>query len=318
MLKCIRGDNMKHKKFWYLIGIGVVLLFFFIFISNIISVGEKLRDIHEYVEYAFYVLAGILVYILLINPLRVIVFAPTFSVEAIMDENKRYKIYKDAAKVLVKNEKLPEADREIISQSLGNKDELKESLTKIFDTTIKKEINKLIITNSKTVMVSTALSQNGNLDMLSVIAINLKMIKEIVQLSGFRPSYPYLGKLSLNVLVTSIIAEGLDDVEVSELLPNKISETLTDIPFLKTISSSILSGIANAMLTCRIGVVTRTYLFNDNKLLTKKEIRRMAYKESIKMMPIIVKDGLTVFPKGVAKVFSYPFKKKSKKMEEEE
>lgn len=309
---------MKHKKFWYLIGIGVVLLFFFIFVSNIISVGARLRDIHEYVEYTFYVLAGILVYILLINPMRVILFAPTFSVDAIMDDNKRYRIYKEAAKVLVKNDNLPEEDREAISQSIGNKEELKESLTKVFDTTIKKEINTLIIQNSKTVMVSTALSQNGNLDMLSVIAINLKMIKEIVQLSGFRPSYPYLGKLSLNVLITSIIAEGLDDIEVSELLPNKISETLTDVPFLKTISNSMMSGIANAMLTCRIGVVTRTYLFNDNKLLTKKEIRRMAYKESIKMMPIIVKDGLTVFPKGIAKIFAFPFKKKSKKMEEEE
>ena len=68
---------MKHKKFWYLIGIGVVLLFFFIFLSNIISVGERLRSIHIYVEYGFYVLAAILVYILLINPLRIIVFAPT-------------------------------------------------------------------------------------------------------------------------------------------------------------------------------------------------------------------------------------------------
>lgn len=309
---------MKHKKFWYLIGIGVVLLFFFIFLSNIIQVGERLRRIHEYVEYGFYVLAAILVYILLINPLRVIVFAPTFSVDALLDDDrKRFKIYKNAAKVLLSNDNLPDEDKDLIRESMGNKDELKLSLTKVFDTTIKKEINELIIKNSKTVMVSTALSQNGNLDMLSVIAVNLKMVKEIVQLSGFRPSYPYLGKLSLNVLVTSIIAEGLDDIEVSELLPNKIGESLSDLPFVKTISNSVMSGIANAMLTCRIGVVTRTYLFNDNQLLTKKQIRRMAYKESIKMMPIIVKDGLSVFPKGIAKVFSYPFKKKAKKMDEE-
>jgi hypothetical protein len=309
---------MKHKKFWYLIGIGVVLLFFFIFLSNIISVGERLRSIHIYVEYGFYVLAAILVYILLINPLRIIVFAPTFSVDDMLDDDKRYKIYKDAAKVLIKNDQLPESDRLLIKESMGNKDELRKSLTTVFDTTIKKDINQLIINNSKTVMVSTALSQNGNLDMLSVIAINLKMIKEIVEKSGFRPSTPYLAKLSLNVLVTSIIAEGLDDIEVSELLPNKLSETLTDLPFVKTISSSILSGIANGMLTCRIGVVTRTYLFNDNKLLTKKQIRRMAYKESLIMMPLIVKDGLSVFPKGVAKVFSHPFKKRAKQAEQEE
>lgn len=304
---------MRHKKSWIFIGVGVVILFFFIFLSNIIEVGQKLRDIHEYVEYGFYALAVILVYVLLVNPIRIILFAPTFSVDAMLDDSKKYKIYKSAAKVLIENEKLPEEDITLLKSSLGNKEELKQSLTKVFDTTIKKEINQLIINNSKTVMVSTALSQNGNLDMLSVIAINLKMIKEIVQMSGFRPSYPYLGKLSVNVLATSLVAEGIDDIDISELLPNKVSETLTDIPFLKTFSNSVMSGIANAVLTCRVGIITRNYLFNDNKLLTRKEIRRMAYKEAVKMMPIIVKDGLAVFPKGIGKVFSAPFKRKTKK-----
>ncbi|MCK5388726.1 MAG: YcjF family protein [Candidatus Izimaplasma sp.] len=310
---------MQKKRFWVLIGIGVVLLFSFILLSNIISVGERLRGIHAYLEYGFYGLSIILVYVLVINPVRVITFAPTFSIDAILDDdNKRFKIYKDAAKILVKNDYLTEEDKANLTNNMKNKDELKNALTVVFDTTIKDEINKLIIKNSTTVLVSTALSQNGNLDMLSVVAINLKMIKEIVQLSGFRPTYPNLAKLSLNVLITSLIAEGLEDIEVSELLPNKISETLTDLPFIKTISSSILSGIANGMLTCRVGVVTRSYLFNDNKLLTKKQIRRMAYIESLKMMPIIVKDGLAVFPKGISSIFIKPFMKRAKKAENEQ
>lgn len=311
---------MEKKRFWYLIGIGVVILFFFIFLSNVMSVGLKLREIHEYVEYGFYGLSVILVYVLLINPLRVILFAPTFSIDALLDDSKKYRLYKDAAKVLLKNENLTDADKELISESLKDKDKgkLKEALATVFNTTIKDEMNKLIIKNSETVLVSTALSQNGNLDMLSVIAINLKMIKEIVQLSGFRPTYPNLAKLSLNVLVTSIIAEGIEELEVSELLPNKISETMTDLPFIKTISSSIMGGIANGLLTCRVGVVTRTYLFRDNKLLDKKQIRRLAYKESLKMMPVIVAGGLSVFPKGVASLFSKPFKKRAKKAAVEE
>jgi len=309
---------MVKKRFWYLIGIGVVILIFFIFISNVMNVGLKLREIHEYLEYGFYALATVLMYVLIINPLRVIMFAPTFSIDALLDDSKKYRLYKDAAKVLLTNEYLTEEDKTLIRDNYKDKEKLKEALSTIFNTTIKDEMNKLIIKNSETVLVSTALSQNGNLDMLSVIAVNLKMIKEIVQLSGFRPTYPNLAKLSLNVLVTSIIAEGLDDLEVSELLPNKISETMTDLPFLKTISSSILSGIANGMLTCRVGVVTRTYLFRDNKLLDKKQIRRMAYKESIKMMPIIIAGGLAVFPKGVAAVFGKPFKKRAKKANKEE
>lgn len=309
---------MEKKRFWYLIGIGVVLLFFFIFISNIITVGERLRGIHEYVEYAFYGLSAILIFVLFINPIRIILFAPTFSIDYILTDDQKFKVYKDAAKIMLKNAALTEEDKENISASMKDKIALQTALKDVFNTTIKEEINQLIINNSKTVLVSTALSQNGNLDMISVITMNLKMIKEITQLTGFRTSYANLAKLSVNVLVTSIIAEGLDDLDVSELLPNKISETMTEIPFLKTISSSIISGTANGLLTCRVGIVTRKYLYTDHKLLNKKEIRRMAYKESIKMMPIIVKDGLAVFPKGVASIFVRPFKKQSKKFEEEE
>jgi hypothetical protein len=306
---------MKGKKLWILIGIGSFFVITLLVVSNIISVGERLRSIHEYVEYAFYGLSVILAYVLILNPLRIILFAPTFSVDALLDEDKRYKIYKNAAKNMLKNDYLTESDKLLISESLNDKDLLKGNLKTVFNTTIKDEINKLIINNAKTVLVSTALSQNGNLDMLSTLTINMKMIKEIVVMSGFRPSYPNLGKLSLNVLVTSIVAEGIEDLEINELLPSKVGETMTDLPFLKTISSSVLGGISNALLTCRVGIVTRSYLFRDNKLLTRREIRRMSYVEAVKMMPIIITQGLTFFPKSVVNIFARPFKKRAKNMD---
>ena len=309
---------MERKKFWYMVGFGVLLLFSLILVSNIISVGERLRGVHEYVEYGFYGLSFVLTYLLIINPLRIIFFAPVFSVDQILDdEHRRHKVYKQAAKVLLKNETLTEDDKTRLRAVLNDKKNLKIELTHIFNTTMKEGIRELIIKNSKTVLVSTALSQNGNLDMLSVVVINLKMIKEITKLTGFRPTFPRLIKLMVNVMTTSLIAEGLDDAEISELLPNKVSEVLTDLPFIKTISNSILSGTANALLTCRVGIVTEKYLFNDNELLDKKQIRRLALKETIKMMPTIVAGGLAAFPKGVASIFSRPFKKRAKDKDDE-
>lgn len=307
---------MGKKRFWILIGIGSLIVIFLILLGNILDVGEKLRAVHPYVEYGFYGISFILVYLLIINPIRVIVFSPTFTVDAMLsDDSQRHKIYKDAAKVLLTNENITDEDKELLSNSLNNHNDIKQALQTVFNTTIKTNINKSIVANSKSVLVTTALSQNGNLDMLSVLIINLKMIREIVELSGFRPSYPYLAKLSVNVLVTSLIAEGIEDVDVTEYMPTKISETITDVPFLKTISSSIVGGVANSMLTCRVGVVTQKYLYNDNKLLNRKEIRRMAYKDSLKLMPQIVTEGLTIFPKGVASFISRPFKRQAKKQE---
>ncbi len=305
---------MGKKRFWVLIGIGSLIVIFFILISNVLEVGERLRNIHEYVEYSFYGLSALLIYFLFVNPLRIIVFSPTFTVDAMLsDDNKRHKIYKDAAKVLMNNENITDEDKELLKGSLNSSKELKKSLQTVFNSTIRGNINDCIVKNSKSVLVTTALSQNGNLDMLSVLAINLRMIREIVELSGFRPSYPYLAKLSVNVLITSLIAEGIEEIDVTEYMPTKLGETLTDMPFVKTISSSIIGGIANSMLTCRVGVITQKYLYNDNKLLNRKEIRKMAYKDTFKLMPTIIVDGLAIFPKGVASIFARPFKKKQKK-----
>ena len=305
---------MGKKRFWVLIGIGALTVIFFILISNILDVGEKLRNIHEYVEYTFYGLSVILIYFLVLNPLRIIVFSPTFTVDAMLsDDNKRHKIYRDAAKVLISNENITDEDKELLKSTLNNRKELKQSLQTVFTTTIRGNINDAITRNSKSVLVTTALSQNGNLDMLSTLIIQIKMIKEIVELSGFRPSYPYLAKLSVNVLVTSLIAEGIEEIDFTEYMPTKLGETLTDMPFVKTISSSIIGGISNSMLTCRVGVITQKYLYNDNKLLDRKDIRRMAYKDTFKLMPKIITEGLSVFPKGVASIFARPFRKKNKK-----
>lgn len=304
---------MNNKRLWYLIGIGVVLFFLIILVSNVIEVGIRLRNIHAYVEYGFYGLSLILLYVLILNPARVILFAPTFSVEDILDdENKRHGVYKKAAQVLLENPVLTEEDKERIRGALSQKDQLKNELTTVFTTTIKDEINKVIVRNARTVMVSTALSQNGNLDMLSVVGLNLRMIKEITTLTGFRPTMPKLAKLSLNVLTTSLIAEGLDDAEITELLPNKISETLSDIPFVKVVSNSFISGAANGLLTLRVGIVTQKYLFTDSDLLNKKEIRKYAIKESLKMWPQVITGGVATIPKGMYNLFTKPFKRKNK------
>ncbi|MCF7926156.1 MAG: YcjF family protein [Candidatus Izimaplasma sp.] len=308
---------MKHKKFWILILIGISIFFGIILISNIIEVGIRLRNVHPYLEYGFYGLSVILSYFLIINPIRVIVFAPTFKIDALItDHNHNHKLHKKAAKVLLNNDFLLVRDKDLLRKSMNDKVKLQAALKNIFETTLKSEIHENIEKNAKNVLITTALSQNGNLDMLSVLTINLKMIKEIVEISGFRPSYPYLVKLSINVLVTSLIAEGIEEIDLGELLPTKFNETLTEIPFIKTISGSIVGGISNAMLTCRVGIVTQKYLYNDNKLLNKKEIRKSAYKATLVMMPNIVKSGLYSFPKGVASFFASPFKKFKNKNKE--
>jgi uncharacterized membrane protein YcjF (UPF0283 family) len=304
---------MPKKTFWILILIGVLLLLLFVVLSNIMDVGLKLREIHRYLEYAFYGLSFILIYFLILNPLRIIFFAPTFAVSALSEDKQNVRSYRNAAKNLLKMDTISDTDRTLLQTTLNDKDELPTSLKTVYQGTIRKQVDDIIIKHAKTVLMTTAISQNGNLDMFSVIITNLKMIKSIVVASGFRPSYLNLGKLSANVAVTAMIAEGLEDVDFNEMLPSKVGEALSDIPIVRTATNSIFQGISNGMLTCRIGIVTRKYLFRDNQMMSERELRLAAYKESFRLMPVIIKDGLVAFPKGVISMAMKPFKRRANK-----
>lgn len=295
----------SRNKFWILIGIGVLLIILMIVLSSILTLGEHLRSIHEYVEYGFYVLSALLVYFLIINPVRIILFAPTFSVVTVLDKNspKTKQTYKKVAKNLLNNNLVTGDEAQKLADAMKDTEKLRVEINNVFENNIKKEINKIIIRNAKTVLVSTAISQNGRFDMLTVLGTNLKMIKEIVQNCGFRPSYAKLGKLSLNVISTSLIAEGLEGLDFNDIFPNTTSNFLNEIPLVKPIASSILQGISNALLTIRIGIVTRRYLFTEYKEISKDLIRKQAIKESVQMLPGVIKSSLQFFPDKIRNLF---------------
>ena len=83
----------KSKILWVGVGLGVCFLIGIIFVSSIISVGEKVRTIHPYVEYAFYGVCALLLFFLIINPLRIILLSTSFSISSTLDEDgkKNYK-----------------------------------------------------------------------------------------------------------------------------------------------------------------------------------------------------------------------------------
>ncbi len=208
------------------------------------------------------------------------------------------------AKNIIENNVLTTEEATALNNSFKDKEELRVALNNVFDTTIKKEIRNIVIRNATTVMISTAISQNGKLDMFTVLSVNLKMIKEIVLKCGFRPSYARLGKLSLNVIGTALVAETLEGLDFNDIFPQSTANFLADIPLVKPIASSILQGISNALLTLRIGFITRRYLFSDVKDATKTVIRREAIKESMQTLPIVMKDVVSFIPNRIIKLFT--------------
>ena len=103
------------KIFWYLSAIGFIILFLLMLLSSVLDVGERLRNVSKYLEYAFYGITVILVYALIFRPVHIIVFSPTFSIQTTLDDEqtsyKNYRLYKRVVKRLLDEPYLPDEEK---------------------------------------------------------------------------------------------------------------------------------------------------------------------------------------------------------------
>lgn len=308
----------KTKIFWISIAIGCLIVFTLMLLSSVINIGERLRKLHVSVEIAFYVLVFLIVFLVIINPIRIILTSPSFEICTTLDpdSHKVRSVYRAVARNMAKNQNVDEEHRLLLTK-YKNYDELQMNMTVVFHDCIKKNLNNIIIKKAKTVLISTAICQNARIDMITVFSVNLNMIKNLVTECGFRPNMTNLSKLTINVFSTALIAEGLESISIDDILPNSVNNALGQIPFIKPVMASVTQGIANALLTIRIGCVTRKYLFRDGNIITKEDIRKSAFKDSLILLPMVLYGTLTFIPKKIVHMFGSKNKENKKSAPDE-
>lgn len=308
----------KTKIFWISIAIGCLIVFTLMLLSSVINIGERLRKIHVSVEIAFYVLVFLIVFLVIINPIRIILTSPSFEICTTLDpdSHKVRSVYRAVARNMAKNQNVDEEHRLLLTK-YKNYDELQMNMTVVFHDCIKKNLNNIIIKKAKTVLISTAICQNARMDMITVFSVNLNMIKDLVTECGFRPNMTNLSKLTIDVFSTALIAEGLESISIDDILPNSVNNALGQIPFIKPVMASVTQGIANALLTIRIGCVTRKYLFRDGNIITKEDIRKSAFKDSLILLPMVLYGTLTFIPKKIVHMFGSKNKENKKSAPDE-
>lgn len=308
----------KTKIFWISFAIGCLIVFTLMLLSSVINIGERLRKIHVSVEIAFYVLVFLIVFLVIINPIRIILTSPSFEICTTLDpdSHKVRSVYRAVARNMAKNQNVDEEHRLLLTK-YKNYDELQMNMTVVFHDCIKKNLNNIIIKKAKTVLISTAICQNARMDMITVFSVNLNMIKDLVTECGFRPNMTNLSKLTINVFSTALIAEGLESISIDDILPNSVNNALGQIPFIKPVMASVTQGIANALLTIRIGCVTRKYLFRDGNIITKEDIRKSAFKDSLILLPMVLYGTLTFIPKKIVHMFGSKNKENKKSAPDE-
>ena len=287
--------SKASRRAWTTFGVIAFILMTIFLVACIIDIYQFFYSLHEI---AGYVSLGVIILVLLIFVVRPIVVAlssPCFTLDVVEEGNlkrlnkKNYRKLKKVASNLINSKNVSQENKDLIKKSMSSHKKLNETLKNVYDTEITKDINKLINQKASEVLLATAISQNSKFDALSVMLINIRLIMQIVVRCGYHPSYAQLAKLVIKVLRNSLIAYTVQSLHLEDIVVTGINKlvkgTLTAIPALNEIAKSLVQGSANALLTLRVGILTRKYLYEEYNiqqyLQNKEEINQTILEDTL-------------------------------------
>jgi len=149
---------------------------------------------------------------------------------------------------------------------------------------------------ASSVFLTTAISQNGKLDALTVFITQSRMVWRIAHLYYQRPALRELTYLYANVGAATLLASEIEDIDISEQLEpvlkgfvkNSAGKAIPLIgPTANIIMDSLLEGSTNAFLTLRVGILAKRYC-SSLKAIDPKKARRSAIREASGLMGALV------------------------------
>ncbi|PYJ33195.1 MAG: hypothetical protein DME79_06890 [Verrucomicrobia bacterium] len=160
------------------------------------------------------------------------------------------------------------------------------------------QADSVVRRTASTVFLSTALMQNGRLDGLIVLFIQIQMVARVARIYVQRPSPRELARLYANVAGTAFVASGLESLDLGEMVaPLAVSVVPAlkgGIPGLSGISALLVkcvsNGAANAFLTLRVGEVARRYCELTSRS-SPELIRKSATAAAVQHLGRIVREN---------------------------
>ena len=286
--KIIKKSNKKFFKYLFIASSVIIIIFL---IASIISIYQFFYSFHPHAGYLSLAIIIILLIIFIIKPVMQALLTPCFSLDISKSSKSKLnkinyrKLKKVAKNIISVNKNVSEESKNKLREALKKEQKtLSDTLKSIYDNEIKKDITKLTIQRASETLLATAISQNNNFDALTTIIINIRLIMQIVVRCGYHPTYPQLAKLIIKVMRNALIAYTLQSLHIEDIIVGGINKlvkgALTIIPGVNEIAKSLTQGAANALLTLRIGILTRKYLYQEYSL--QEEINNSLDEELLK------------------------------------
>lgn len=275
----------------------VVLL---LFVGNVIVIANQIQTAtNVYCVYAFYAVLLALLIIFIIKPVIKLLRMPSLIPLSKVDEDYPTNVIKQIADNLAQNYQAETDEEKDAKQKFieGVKECGTVSRSELIETYVNPEIERrmnkideIIQSYRKRVFILTSISQNNRVDTISVWILNFRMIKDLIESTGFRPSYYQMFQIYWRVLATGAFAYATSDaVDVADegFLSDISSEIARKIglDFLGSIiglfAKSFIDGAVNALFTWRLGLVTKKYLELGFDAFKDEQQRTDIYKQSV-------------------------------------
>ena len=257
-------------------------------VGNIITIGDKAAEIHPWVGWGFYIILGLFLLRFIVYPTLKFLFTPELKGDG---RDRIEEMESDELARYIKRLSMTQQERELCAAEPTPLEGAKRVLKHRDD-----ESSKVALRAALNVFIVTGISQNGSLDIITALGMNIQMIIRLVGVRHSRPSLTQLLELYVIVissaLIISITDEIFDQIDTSELLGSMAGGVAGSIA--KTFLSSSVNGAMNAYLTLRIGKLTMKYLELGSKAYkkNKKKIRKEARRSALKELPAVAKSGL--------------------------
>lgn len=291
------------KRYRYIVGVlGVVVIGLFILfvINQTAGVVELAGRLHPAFG-TFLLYALLMVYIAVIAvPVVILLKMPRTLLPPKDRESPEYQVYLERLKkrlrsnLLLKNAALDLDSPDGIGHAFALLDN---------------EANDMLKSNASTVFITTAVSQNGRLDGIMVLLEQVRLIWSIAHIYNQRPSPSDIMKLYIHVAATTFFVSAIEDLDIEQqiepiITPLVSGSVVGGIPGASGVSTfmitSIIDGAANALLTLRVGIITRRYFGFVSESETV-EVKRLATLEASGMLGSIVIKSAGVVTNAILK-----------------
>ena len=240
----------------------------YLIIKEFLSLYFYIRSINHHLAYVFLGLIFIVVIYFIIRPIFLIFIMNRFD-GPVKHEKDVPLLIKKRIDNFKNNSNLQKSGFNVYS--LEYNEESYNNAVKVLKTKCH-EIRKKYV---RKLFVSTAIAQNGFLDVILIISASINIIKDTFKLYKGRVNNRHLFIIFKQIYYSMAIGGSeLPEYATEEVLSKFSSSAIKSIPFFKEIASSLVDGFVNASLLTRVSLIAENYctllLMKSNKDLSPK------------------------------------------------